>query len=103
MARPAAATEAANGMVVTAQREASAAGLAILKAGGNAIYAAVAAGYALAVVDPCCGNLGGGGDGEPALLDRLGERRNPFRPDRAGTLNGHFADVQKRCRLRLRN
>ena len=49
------------GMVVTAQREASAAGLDILKAGGNAIDAAVAVGYALAVVDPCCGNIGGGG------------------------------------------
>ncbi|MFI4948958.1 MAG: gamma-glutamyltransferase [Alphaproteobacteria bacterium] len=48
-------------MVVSAQREASEAGLAILKAGGNAIDAAVAVGYALAVVDPCCGNIGGGG------------------------------------------
>ena len=48
-------------MVVSAQRLASEAGLAILKAGGNAIDAAVAVGYALAVVDPCCGNIGGGG------------------------------------------
>lgn len=55
------AVEADHGMVVSSQREASAAGVAILKAGGNAIDAAVAVGYALAVVNPCCGNIGGGG------------------------------------------
>ena len=53
--------QATKGMVVSAQHEASAAGLEVLKAGGNAIDAAVAVGYALAVVDPCCGNIGGGG------------------------------------------
>ncbi|HYM73151.1 MAG TPA: gamma-glutamyltransferase [Stellaceae bacterium] len=58
---PARAAEATGGMVVSAQREASAVGLDILKAGGNAVDAAVAVGYALAVVDPCCGNIGGGG------------------------------------------
>jgi len=49
------------GMVVTEQQLASQVGLDILKAGGNAIDAAVAVGYALAVVNPCCGNIGGGG------------------------------------------
>ena len=48
-------------MVVTTQQIASEVGLGILKQGGNAIDAAVAVGYALAVVDPCCGNIGGGG------------------------------------------
>ena len=48
-------------MVVTEQHLATQVGLAILQQGGNAVDAAVAIGYALAVVDPCCGNLGGGG------------------------------------------
>src|SRR5919112_1664469 len=55
------AVEAARAMVVTAQHEASEVGRRILQAGGNAVDAAVAVGYALAVVDPCCGNIGGGG------------------------------------------
>ncbi|QDQ39880.1 gamma-glutamyltransferase [Legionella geestiana] len=49
------------GMVVTSQHLASTVGRDILNAGGNAVDAAVAIGYALAVVEPCCGNLGGGG------------------------------------------
>ena len=48
-------------MVVSSQHLATEAGAAILRQGGNAIDAAVAVGYAEAVVNPCCGNLGGGG------------------------------------------
>lgn len=55
------AVEAKNGMVVTSQHLASQVGVDILKLGGNAIDAAVAVGYAQAVVNPCCGNIGGGG------------------------------------------
>jgi gamma-glutamyltranspeptidase/glutathione hydrolase len=61
LAMPSSTAEGERGMVVSAQHEASEAGRRILEAGGNAIDAAVAVGYALAVVDPCCGNIGGGG------------------------------------------
>lgn len=67
---------AEHAMVVTAQHLATEVGLDILKRGGNAVDAAVAVGYALAVVHPCCGNLGGGGfmtlhlaDGRDLFLD----------------------------------
>ena len=48
-------------MVVSTQRLAVGGGREVLRQGGNAIDAAVAVGYAEAVVNPCCGNIGGGG------------------------------------------
>ncbi|AXW88444.1 gamma-glutamyltransferase [Lonsdalea britannica] len=55
------AVEAKQGMVVSSQHLASQVGVDILKMGGNAVDAAVAVGYAQAVVNACCGNIGGGG------------------------------------------
>lgn len=67
---------AENGMVVSAQHLATQVGVDVLKKGGNAVDAAVAVGYALAVVYPAAGNLGGGGfmtlqlaDGRKTFLD----------------------------------
>lgn len=64
------------GLVVSSHELANTIGMAVLADGGNAVDAAVAVGYALAVVHPAAGNIGGGGfavihthDGRSITLD----------------------------------
>jgi len=61
-------------MVVSREKHATAAGLQVLKNGGNAIDAATAVGLALAVTHPSAGNLGGGG----FMLIRMADGRTTF-------------------------
>ncbi len=94
---PGAAT-AAHGMAVSVSEPASAAGRDVLAAGGNAVDAAVAMAFALAVTFPEAGNLAGGGfmlvrpagaDAEPTLIDYretapASAARDTFLHDRTG-------------------
>jgi gamma-glutamyltranspeptidase / glutathione hydrolase len=84
---------ARDGMVVSASPEATQVGLHILERGGNAVDAAVAVGFALAVTYPQAGNLGGGGyivlrmaDGRCAAID--GRETAPGRATRGMYLDG---------------
>jgi len=98
---------APDGMVVSTDAYASQVGVRILRAGGNAVDAAIATSFALAVVNPEAGNIGGGGfmvirfaDGSAAALDYrerapLGATRDMFLDDngelREGYTQGHLA------------
>lgn len=65
---------ARKGMVVAQEPLAADVGVAVLKSGGNAVDAAVAVGFALAVTYPYAGNLGGGG----FMLIRMADGRTTF-------------------------
>lgn len=87
--RPATAgAEAQHGMVVSASAIASKAGSDVLAKGGNAVDAAIATGFALAVTYPTAGNIGGGGfmvirmpDGRATTIDFREKAPAAARPD----------------------
>jgi gamma-glutamyltranspeptidase/glutathione hydrolase len=85
---------APHAIVVSAHELASRAGTEIMQAGGNAVDAAVAAGFVLAVVHPAAGNLGGGG----FMLIRMADGKTHFLDYRekapAGAARDMYLDAQ---------
>ena len=89
-----------NGMIVSTSKQASEAGIKILKKGGNAIDAAVAVGFALAVTSSSNGNIGGGGflvaslaNGQSFTIDHrekapLSAHKNMFLNDSGNVISG---------------
>ncbi|MBK7867402.1 MAG: gamma-glutamyltransferase [Ignavibacteriales bacterium] len=92
-------TAYAQGMVVSADSLATEVGIKILRAGGNAIDAAVGVGFALSVTYPVAGNLGGGGfmvirkaNGEELTLDYREKAPNLAKRDMYLNSKGEFID-----------
>src|SRR5712691_10014058 len=90
---------ARKGMVVAQESLATDVGVSVLKSGGNAIDAAVAVGFALAVTHPFAGNLGGGGfmlirfaDGRSTFIDF--RERAPEKATRGMYLDGNGQPTQ---------
>src|SRR2546430_8639593 len=87
---PQQAVRGAHAMVATDEELGSQAGVEILKRGGNAIDAAVAVAFALAVVEPAAGNIGGGG----FMLVRLANGKASFLDNRKSTrLNSSHSQI----------
>jgi gamma-glutamyltranspeptidase/glutathione hydrolase len=98
------AVQAKNGMVVSVDRYASQIGIDILKKGGNAVDAAVAVGFALAVTYPQAGNIGGGGfmvvripsTGEAVAIDFREKAPGRVSPDMYLNKHGEYFRLRSR-------
>ena len=90
---------ARHGMVVAQEKRAARIGVEVLKRGGNAVDAAVAVGFAMAVTYPRAGNIGGGG----FMIIHLASRNQQFAIDYretapAATTREMYLDAQRRSR-----